>query len=57
MLATVMNALQLQAALESVGVPTRVQTVRTPKIFCAFPYLLPMLHITALTHAPIHAFK
>ena len=28
MLATVMNALQLQAALESVGVPVRVQTVR-----------------------------
>ena len=26
MLATVMNALQLQAALESAGVPTRVQT-------------------------------
>ena len=30
MLATVMNALQLQAALESVGVPVRVQTVRFP---------------------------
>ena len=39
MLATVMNALQLQAALESVGVPVRVQTARAlalpPAVRCA----------------------
>ena len=39
MLATVMNALQLQAALESVGVPVRVQTARVP--FARFGFAAP----------------
>ena len=44
MLATIMNALAVQNALEAIGVPTRVQSAIQVSSICE-PYILSLIHI------------